>query len=224
MRSAIPELDAWLTEHPGMVIVVGQIMPLLLVIAFALVPPVLNLILELRFELSLSGKDDVFFKSYYAFLVTQIFLFYQISGTWFLIARATWKNPTELLFIVASAISSNATFFMQYLLIRAFWVLPTNMLRLGDIAVAFLVRPLFCGRARTPRELRDDKCGCRTMSNGGDAWHGLVNAQIMLALTIGVSYAALAPVVLLIAWAYFAVALVVYRNQYLYVHVKLWER
>jgi hypothetical protein len=224
MRIAWPELDAWLTENPAMVVVVGQIMPLLLVIAFALVPPVLNLILELRFELSLSGKDDVFFKSYYAFLVTQIFLFYQVSGTWFLIAKATWKNPTELLFIVASAISSNSSFFMQYLLIRAFWVLPTNMLRLGDIAVAFLVRPLFCGRARTPREVRDDKCGCRTISNGGDAWHGLVNSQIMLALTIGVAYAALAPVVLLVAWAYFAVALVVYRNQYLYVHVKLFER
>jgi hypothetical protein len=66
MRSALPELDAWLTQNPAMVMVVGQIMPLLLVISFALVPPVLNLILELRFELSLSSKDDAFFRYYYA--------------------------------------------------------------------------------------------------------------------------------------------------------------
>jgi len=225
IRQGWSDLDNFLEDNPWAVPIVDQIAPLLLVIAFAVVPPILNLILDLRFELSESSKEKSFFMNYTAFLVFQLFLFFQISGAVVGVFAQSFENPREFVNLLAQMIPSNATFFMQFITIRMFWILPgAELLRVSSLAVAFIVRPLFCSvRSRTPRERRDDTCGCRNLGTPGDAWHGLINAQFMLILCIGVTYSVVAPLVLLFCLVYFAFALLIFRNQLLYVYVKRWE-
>lgn len=49
------------------------------------------------------------------------------------------------------------------------------------------------------------------------------NAGFLLVLCIGVTYSVMAPLVLLFALVYFFFALVVFRNQLLFVYVKQFE-
>jgi len=223
IRSKWAALDDFLSANSWAVPVFEQIAPLLLVIAFALVPPVLNLILDLRFDMSESAKSNSFFANYYVFLVTQMFLFFQISGAIIEVLTQSWDNPRELINTIAQMIPNNATFFMQFITIRMFWVLPVELVRLSDIVVGFLIKPIFCGRARTPRERRNDACGCRTFGTPGEPDYGSFNAQVALMLSIVITYSVMAPLVLVFGLIYFAVALVVFRHQLLYVYVKKFE-
>lgn len=221
IRERWAALDEWLDENTWGEPIIDQIAPLLLVILFALVPPILNLILKLRFDLSHSDRENSFFINYSVFLVFQLFLFFQITGAVFNVFAATFDNPREFVDLLAQMIPANATFFMQFIAIRMFWVLPgAELLRIGNIAVALLVKPIFCGIARTPRERRDDCCGCRPFGTPGDAWYGVLCSSLYLVLCIGVTYSVIAPLVLVFAFGYFAIALIVYRNQLLYVFIK----
>jgi len=223
MRTGWEALNQFLLEHPEAIRLFNLISPLLLLISFALVPPVLNVILEQRGLIADSMTENSFFIHYYVFLVVQMFLFYQISGAVFTVITNTFVNPQEFLKLLASMLPSNAGFFMQYLIIRTFWVLPFELIRGPDLLVAFLIRPFFFGRAKTPRQVKSRPCGCRTIGVSGDAWHGLVNAINGMLLVIGVSYSIVSPLISLFAMVYFSVFLLVYRNQLLYVYVKKFE-
>ncbi|GBG34172.1 CSC1-like protein ERD4 [Hondaea fermentalgiana] len=221
LRSKLPNLDDFLADNPWAEPVIDQVAPLLLVILFALVPPILHLILRLRCDLSESARDNSFFMNYSVFLVFQLFLFFQISNAIFTVLADSFDNPREFVNLLAQMIPSNATFFMQFITIRMFWILPgSELLRVGPMAVAFIVRPIFCGLAKTPREKRDDCCGCRTFGTPGDAGHASLCANVYLVMCIGVTYSVIAPLVTVFALVYFMVALIVYRNQLCYVYVK----
>mmetsp|Transcript_15301 Transcript_15301/g.24890 ORF Transcript_15301/g.24890 Transcript_15301/m.24890 type:complete len:879 (-) Transcript_15301:772-3408(-) len=225
----IPAMRGWaalndfLNKYPWTVDVFAQIAPLLLVIAFALVPPVLTLILQGRREISESATERSLFSNYYVFLVIQMFIFYQLSGAIYQIAFEAFNNPRVIVDILADTIPSNAVFFMQFMSIRLFWGLPAELLRVSSAAVACLVRPIFYGRSKTPRDIRKNFCGCRTFMYAADAWYGYVCAQWMLVFTIGVTYSVMSPLVLVFSGLYFGGALLVYRNQLLYVYVKNYE-
>jgi len=134
-----------------------------------------------------------------------------------------YKDPWELLSLLAETVPNNSIFFMQYLLVRALWIMPIELNRVSDLTIAFLVRPIFCGIAKTKRERRDNTCGCYTIDHPPDPWLSKTNSQIMLIVTVGIVYAVLAPMISPIAVGFGASTLLVYRNQLQFVYIADFE-
>jgi hypothetical protein len=219
IRQGWGELDEYLDEREWLVPLFNLIAPLLLVIAFAISVPILFNLLRLTFPRSWSTLDHSFYVRYLLFLVLQIFLFFQISGALFALASQVYDNPRELVLLLARTIPSNATFFLQFVLTRLLWVLPLELLRVSDMAVGWLVRPLLCGRSRTLRERRNAPCGMYSVEFPGNAWHAKNAAGNMLMVFMAVTYSVLAPAMLLVCGVYLFGVLVVYRHHLKFVYV-----
>ena len=223
MRQGWKSLDQLLVEYPISIRFFSNVSPFLLVIAFSLVPPLLNAILEQRYMIAESEIENNFFVHYYVFLVLQIFLFYQISGALLNVFTQTIESPGQLLEILSRMLPNNAGFFMQVLIIKTCWSLPFELLRGGDFLVAKFVRPVFIGTANTRRQKRSHYCACRTLKIAGDACHGASNATECSILAICVAYSIISPLISGFAMLYFLVRLLVQRYLLLYVYVKKYE-
>ena len=156
IRKQWKELDVWLKSHDSFVPFFQQIAPLLLAIVFSIVPFIYSWLLSFQRRQSRSILDNAFYSSYYVFLLLQVFLFYQISGTIFSLLQDWYKNPTDFIKLLGRSVPLNATFFLQYMMLKVFFLLPLEVLRVADLSVAYLVRPIFCGLSRTPRAARLD--------------------------------------------------------------------
>ena len=66
---------------------------------------------------------------------------------------------------------ANSAFFMQYILIAALLSLPLQLLRVADILVACIVRPIFCGASKTRREKMRGLSGCHTFTSRRPFFH-----------------------------------------------------
>uniref|UniRef100_A0A7S3PEC3 CSC1/OSCA1-like 7TM region domain-containing protein n=1 Tax=Aplanochytrium stocchinoi TaxID=215587 RepID=A0A7S3PEC3_9STRA len=223
LRTNLPKVDAFLQNNEWMVVFFEQLSPLLLVIVFALVPPVLGLILSIQRYVSYSELEASFCNYYYVFSVIQVFIFYQISGSIASVIGISFQNPWELVQLLAEVIPNNAIFFLQYILVRTLWIMPVELNRISDLAVAYIVRPIFCGRSRTRRERRDNTCGCYTIEHPSDPWLSKANSQVMLIFTIGIVYSVVTPFVAPVTVLYAVSSLVIYRNQLQYVYIQDFE-
>ena len=223
IRAEWKALNEFLDEHPSFEPLFQQIAPLLLVTIFSLVPPILSLLISMQRRQARSLNDRTFFAQYYFFLVIQVFLFYQISGTIFSLLEDWYKNPTEFVKLLGRSVPLNATFFLQYMLLKLLLLLPVELTRTVDLSLAFLVRPLFCGMSRTEREKKTPRCGCRTIHYPSYFWYGSRTALSMLMFTIGVCYTVMTPIMAPVAILFFALSSAVYYNQLKNVYIAEYE-
>jgi hypothetical protein len=115
LRKAWPWLDEWLNDlgHAQFKPVLAQVTPLLLVILFALVPPIINALLRLLRPVSFSSQVLSFFQVYFYFLVIQVFLFYTVAGSIFQSIKSILDHPSEIFSFLATSVPSNQVFFLQ---------------------------------------------------------------------------------------------------------------
>ncbi|CAK8998364.1 CSC1-like protein At4g02900 [Durusdinium trenchii] len=211
----VPGLKQWLLEHPQFQVVFQEISPLMLVVLYSSVPPLLGLVLRLQRRRSVSEIQLEFFDFYYPFLLIQVFLFYVLVGGVLPHLGEIVNKPLELLSLLGRALPSNVLFFMQYLVTRSV-LLVFELLRVPDISLA-LLRGAFRG-SRTARERRTPCCGLHTIDHPHSGMLERVISTVCLCFSIGLTYSVVAPFMTMLALLYFVIATVVYRQQILYVY------
>eukprot|EP00516_Mucochytrium_quahogii_P008618 CAMPEP_0203748988 /NCGR_PEP_ID=MMETSP0098-20131031/3707_1 /ASSEMBLY_ACC=CAM_ASM_000208 /TAXON_ID=96639 /ORGANISM=" , Strain NY0313808BC1" /LENGTH=1608 /DNA_ID=CAMNT_0050637915 /DNA_START=41 /DNA_END=4867 /DNA_ORIENTATION=- len=194
---------------------IKQLTPLALVVLYNLVPPILNWVLKLQRRRSLSEMQVEFFRVYYHFLVVQVFLFYTIAGSVSQNVKEFVNHPVRFLSLFGKALPANELFFLQYLVTRCA-LLSVELLRIPDILIAFIRGCL--ASSRTPRERRNPVCGLHTIDHPHSGNIERTLSTISLCFSIAMSYSVICPTMVLVAVVYFSLALVVYRNQLLYVY------
>jgi hypothetical protein len=215
LTKIFPRLQDWLNAHGEWAFLFQQLTPMVMVIVYNLVPPIINLLLRLQRRRSVSEMQVEFFRIYFHFLVIQVFLFYTITGGVLTNARQIVDHPMQLLTLLGKALPNNELFFLQYFVTRVF-LLSLDLLRLTDLVFA-LLRGIFRS-SRTARERRSPCCGWHTVDhpNGGNIERTVSMAALNFAVAL--SYSVICPVVPLAGFVYFSLAMVVYRNQLLYVY------
>jgi hypothetical protein len=108
-------------------------------------------------------------------------------------------------------------FFTQYLIFKAFIALSVDLIR-GLTVFHMLVRWLFCLNDATKRERLRVVAGIRRFNNPGWLPYGKAFAQMLLVLMIVLSFAPIAPLVLIPGLCYFTYAQLSYRYTLSYVY------
>lgn len=215
-------LDDFLDDNDYLFIISDQISPFLLVIAFALVSPILFFVYGLQKPISGAELNKNFFFGYYVFGVIQLFIFYQASSSVVTSLNDALDDPIGIIDTLAEAIPNNAIFFMQFILIKALFGLPLELLRINDLVLGVFLRRLLTFKSfasETPRERLSTKMAIlsspQVVSNPLLA---KLNATTMLLYTIGISYCLIAPLMALVCLGYCVLFSLIFRNQFIFVY------
>ncbi|GBG28569.1 CSC1-like protein ERD4 [Hondaea fermentalgiana] len=215
LQKVIPGLREWLIIHGQWVVLFQQLTPMMMVVLYTLVPPIINTVLSVQRRRFMSETQIEFFQVYYYFLLIQVFLFYTVAGGFLQNFSSIVVRPIEFLSLMGRALPSNELFFLQYFVTRTF-LLIFELLRVADVSIA-VIRGMFT-RSRTARDRRTPWCGCTTIDHptGGNIERTISN--ITLCFSIGLCYSVICPPMTFVALVFFLVATVVYRNQLLFVY------
>lgn len=208
-------IDDFLKRHENWLSIFESISPIVLMIVYKVVPPIVNFILKLQRRKSLSDIQVEFFRIYYWFLIIQVFLFFIIGGSITTQLDDIMSNPKHVLATIAQSLQNFELFFLNFMVTRI-GLLPLELLRGTDISLAVLRG--FFKRSRTARARRNVCCAWHTIDNpsGGNPERTIAN--IALCFTIALSYSVICPIMCLFALCFAVLSMLVYRNQFLYVY------
>lgn len=213
LRKLLPFLK-WVVDKKALKNILEAYLPQLALILFLAFLPVILLMLskaegivsESHAVRSASGK-------YFYFIVFNIFLGVTIGGTLFESLKQIQKQPGKLVDILATSLPKTATFFISFVALKIFVGYGLELTRLVPLVIYHIKRRFLC---KTEAEVRE------AWAPGGFSYATRVPND-MLVMTISLSYAILAPMIIPFAILYFAVGWIVLRNQALNVYVPSYE-
>eukprot|EP00937_MAST-01D_sp_MAST-1D-sp2_P000136 g136.t1 len=206
--------------------------PLALLSLLALLVPVLRALAELEHPDRRSYIQLSILRKYFTFLVLQAFLLQIIAGTVLSSLREILRRPGDIVVILGQQVPQTAAFFMKYICVKACTGTSLELLRVVEAALAGVrtlllrlcwgISPSALAAGGGPRYSRP-VLGLVAMPAPGARPqyafdHGRVLADQLFVLLLGVAYAAIAPLLLPLAAAYFALTYVTWRHQLLVVY------
>jgi len=206
-----PAVRTLLTENPSLGNYLDQFAPLVLVLLVSIVYPLMNQLSRVEGRVSQSEADKRTLERYFAFLVIQVFLFYSVAGTVFKTFVEILQEPRKIVDTLGSTIPQNASFYIQFIVVKLFWMLSCELLRVVDIFLA-VSRRLVAGPPLTNRERISQFCGCFTIFYPSATSISSTLAQTLLVFFIALVYAVIQPLILPAAFVFFALGNVVYTT------------
>ncbi|KAH9308363.1 hypothetical protein KI387_036274, partial [Taxus chinensis] len=155
---------------------------------------------------SASGK-------YFYFIVFNVFLGVTIGGTLFDSIKKIQKDPSSVITILASSLPKTASFFISFVALKNFVGYGLELSRLVPLVIYHIKRRFLC---KTEAEVQE------AWAPGAFGYATRVPND-MLVITIALSYAVIAPMIIPFAILYFFVGWIVLRNQALNVYVPSYE-
>ena len=134
------------------------------------------------------------------------------------VAAKVIASPKHIFDLLGSSLPKMCGFFSCYIIIKALAGLPMELARIVALmvhATKRLARP-----SGTPRDREGDWIGMRDFHNPGWFAYARYAPQDLLVVLIVMSYACMAPLILLPGMLFFGVASVVYRHQFLFVYIE----
>jgi len=144
------------------------------------------------------------------FLLVNVFGVSLISGTVIDSIVAILKNPTQTAGIIARILPTMSGFFSQYVFFKGCIAMSIELLR-GLTVFHMVSRWLMGAKDATKRERNQVIIGIRRFNNPGWLPFGKHFAHLLLVLAICLSFAPIAPLILVSGMVYFASAQLVYR-------------
>ncbi|KAJ3038080.1 hypothetical protein HDV00_001041, partial [Rhizophlyctis rosea] len=186
--------------------------PLVLSIFNAVMPFILEaLSYQQGFE-SNSHVEMATMDKYFFFLFFNVFFVFTLANTVWKIISTFFDNPLSIINLVSTSLPEGATFFINYIILNLI-LFPLELLRPQILLLHSFAR-LFL---RTPREFHNLSLATSYLN------YGILYPMHVIIFVITLCYSVIAPLILVPAVAYYAIAWVVYRNQLLFVYVKEWE-
>ncbi|GBG29680.1 CSC1-like protein At4g02900 [Hondaea fermentalgiana] len=207
----IPAIKSLLEKYPHLAGYMDMLAPLVLVSLVGVVNPLMSLLARFEGRISESAADKRAMERYFIFLVVQVFLFYSIAGTVFKTLVEILQQPSRIVSTLGSSLPRNAAFYLQFVVVKLFWMLCFELLRVADVILA-LLRRLVAGLPRTERERISLFCGCFELTYPGPISIPSTLSQVLLVYFISIVYAVIQPLIVLVAFCFFALANVCYST------------
>ena len=158
---------------------------------------------------------------YYSFQITNVLLVTTVAGSLLKILQRILDHPKQTFDLLGQSLPQVCAFFSCYIFIKAFCGLPLELCR-GIAFCQEIVKRLIYP-STTPGDRSFAVLGLRDMENPGWFSFGKFGAQDLLVVVLVMTYAVMAPVILVPGLLFFAFAQVVYRHQLLFVYEPLFE-
>ncbi|KAH7104750.1 hypothetical protein BKA62DRAFT_819926 [Auriculariales sp. MPI-PUGE-AT-0066] len=212
LRTILPGLDAFFLRHSKIEAFVTGLLPTFIVVLLGLLVPVILFAIgrKLQTEVTWSSLHDGILQRYYKWAVLNLVLFFCIGAAAFSTFLQRFRTEPSPFNLIATSFPAAAPFY------AGFFILQTSTqsaLQLGLIGLPILQYIFGASHSRTPRA-RFRGTRPRTI----DYHYWLPNH--LVALHIIFIFSILNPLVIPLALIYFAVAFVVFKNQFLHVYAR----
>jgi len=131
------------------------------------------------------------------------------------------EDPSRTFYLLGQSLPKVAGFFCEYMLFKAFFSLPLDLSRLVHYLQALIKRYLTWHI--TEREKKEEYLGCRDLMK--PYWYNYSKfvAQDQLVVLVAMTYAVIAPLILIPCICFFGMSVLIYRHQLMYVYETFFE-
>ena len=150
-----------------------------------------------------------------------VFLVSTVAGSVITTISRLLEEPTVSFKMLADGLPKVSGFFCCYLLMKGLSGMSMELARVVPAAQHILKRLIY--PSATARDRRAEVLGTREFDNPGWFPFGKYCGQDLLIVVVTMSYACLAPVILLPAMVFFSMAFLVYKHQLLFVYLPIFE-
>ncbi|KAF1972562.1 DUF221-domain-containing protein [Bimuria novae-zelandiae CBS 107.79] len=215
LQNQVPWLG-WIADLPQWLIsfLQGVLPPAILAILFALLPIILRLMAETTGTTTMGERELLVQNFYFAFVFVQLFLVVSISSGITGILDDILTDPgkagqtlIDIPQLLAQQLPKSANYFFSYLILQAFSISSGTLLQIG--AVLFILFSRFLDT--TPRQKV-----ARILSRPGITWGNMIPVYTNFG-AIGLIYAVLSPLLMIVLLITFSLFWFTYRYQMIYV-------
>ncbi|KAI9003936.1 hypothetical protein DFJ74DRAFT_694180 [Hyaloraphidium curvatum] len=197
----------------------GLIPSIILSIWMGILPQILYALSMLEGIEAYSWVDHSLFAKLYFYNVFNTLFIFAISGSVWNALDAILNDPSQIPYMLASALSGVSPFFMVYIFLNAFIMLPMRLLLPGYIYLSFLRRLFPNYKKLAPRRVARLVVPINSMHYRlGDL---LTTPMVVYILTF--FYAQIQPLILPAGFVYFFLAYVIFKYVFLYLHFPLYD-
>mmetsp|Transcript_28907 Transcript_28907/g.42598 ORF Transcript_28907/g.42598 Transcript_28907/m.42598 type:complete len:654 (-) Transcript_28907:206-2167(-) len=217
LKQEIPFLRRWIESVPFLQDLFAQLAPLLLVIANG---PILSFLL-MKFSamegwISVGKLNISLFTKLCIFNIVHTFFILVISGSIFGSIGAIVNNPSLIVNELATTIPSEASFFMQYFLVRSFLNCGMELLRVFHVLHAYIRTKV--GPNLTEKEKNTTWGWFAPLSDPGTFGHAGALADLLLVFLVLFVYGVISPFMSFILLLVFAIHGMVHRHHFIYIY------
>ncbi|KAF8581445.1 DUF221-domain-containing protein [Ramaria rubella] len=154
-------------------------------------------------------------RKYFLFLLINVVFIFLLASTYWQLVRDLANSPAKVPERLAIALQQGRArhFFLSYVILQGFGIMPLQLLNLGVVIPAMFHRAFI---TRTPRDFAE--LNAPPMIN-----YGTVYPQAILVFVVTLLYSVIQPLIVFFGAAYFGIAYVVYKYKLLFVFYKPYE-
>ncbi|KAG9311311.1 hypothetical protein JVU11DRAFT_8399 [Chiua virens] len=154
-------------------------------------------------------------QKYFLFLLVNVVFIFLLASTYWQLVRDLANSPAKIPEKLAQALQQGRAkhFFLSYVILQGFGVMPLQLLNLGVLIPRMIFRIFW---TRTPRDFAE--LNAPPMIN-----YGVVYPQAILIFVITILYSVVQPLIVIFGAIYFGVAYIVYKYKLLFVFYKPYE-
>lgn len=175
---------------------------IILSVFLSLIPTFLRILISVSRVPSTAEVDMRVRDYYFNFVVFSNFLFIITAGTLLKKLPKIIDRPKQIIDLLASSAPQQATFMMNFILLKALSETPKELLQLGRLVIRWAKLKFL---ARTPRERAQEETG-KT-----EFYFFKYYAMAQLVSTLGLIYSTIAPFIIPICFLYFAIMYVTWK-------------
>lgn len=187
---------------------IESLLPAIILSVFlSLIPTFLRIFVNISRVPSNARVDNLVRDWYFNFVVFSNFLFVIVAGSLLEKLVDIVEEPTTAVEFLAQSAPKQASFIMNFILLKALSETPKEILQIGRVVVRWVMRKFL---ARTPRE--------KDLVDTGNTIFNFFRyyAIAQLVALLGIIYSTIAPFILPICFAYFAISYIVWKYNLCY--------
>ncbi|KIJ56329.1 hypothetical protein M422DRAFT_219460 [Sphaerobolus stellatus SS14] len=216
IKTVLPWLGRLIDSNDQIKAIVQNSLPsIALVSLMALLPSILEFLTYQQGYRARSWIEYSLLRKYFLFLLVSVVFVFLLASTYLELVLELANSPAKIPERLATSLQQGTArhFFLSYVILQGFGIMPLQLLNLGVIIPAMFSRAFF---SRTPRDYAE--VNAPPMIN-----YGTVYPQAILVFVVTLLYSVIQPLILFFGAAYFGIAYIVYKYKLLFVFYKPYE-
>eukprot|EP00002_Diphylleia_rotans_P030846 TRINITY_DN6381_c0_g1_i2.p1 TRINITY_DN6381_c0_g1~~TRINITY_DN6381_c0_g1_i2.p1 ORF type:complete len:671 (+),score=105.10 TRINITY_DN6381_c0_g1_i2:52-2064(+) len=205
----LPFLEPLVENDISKALIEGILPAALLLLLDIFTPVLLSNIAKFEGALTYTDIEGGLLRKFYGLQIYNIFFVTTIAGSIFDSLSDMIDDPAEIPDLLGSSLPQVSSFFIIYILLQTLISLPANMLRIGPLLTYHYTHTI----GNTTEAQKDNSVRPDTVS------FGRIYPELLLVLLISLTYSTIAPVVIPIAFAFFAMSYFVRSYELVYLSI-----
>jgi hypothetical protein len=222
LTELLPFLATVVENYPWFGQLLAQLAPLILVVFISLLPQILLAFVGLEKHICLATlQHPSLFNKVAWFTIIQTFFVSTLSGSITSELQKITENPSYAVALLATALPSQASYFIQVVLVQNFLGLGTELLRISPIVQSLLRHYVgkLLGYDLTEKERKSTYLGLRGYNDPSEYYFGSkLGGETMLIFMILFVYGTMSPITCYFTFLVFSLLAMGFRNQFFYIY------